>query len=169
MYLCRHKKNIARHFDTCADIFWQVLSFSHALYTICMSVVKFSFLSHCDVLCEHLYHLWIVAKVRKIFTQHDADLGNSLRSLQLIQNAADRVLSYPNPTCMVLKYQAASYLEELIVPYHHNSSLFSQNAGLLVVPRISSSIKGVWALSCQASCCWTGSLLRCRRLTRSLL
>lgn len=86
-----------------------------------------------------------------------------------IQNAADRILSHPNPTCEVLKDQAASYLEELIVPYLHNSSLFSQNADLFVVPRISSSIKGGWALSCQASCCWTSSLFRYRRLTRSLL
>lgn len=144
------KKKMARHFDTRADVFWRVLSFSHALYTICMAAGKFSCLSPCDVLCERLFHLWNISKIRKIFTQHGAkklvhafadswlDYCDSYDQEILvilweasIHNAAGRVLLDPNPTCKVLKDQAASYLVELIVPYHHNSSLFSQKAGLL--------------------------------------
>ncbi|TWW53028.1 hypothetical protein D4764_0258600 [Takifugu flavidus] len=83
--------------------------------------------------------------------------NNSLRSLQLIQNAAARVLTgigkrdYITP---VLRGLAPSYLEELVIPYQPNRLLRSQNAGLLVVPRLSRSRMGGRAFSYQAPLLW---------------
>ncbi|TWW57467.1 hypothetical protein D4764_07G0001860 [Takifugu flavidus] len=100
---------------------------------------------------------------------HDLVSNNSLRSLQLIQNAAARVLTgidkrdHITPvlaslhwlpvkfriifktlllTYKVLRGLVPSYLEELVIPYQPNRPLRSQNAGLLVVPRVSRSRMG---------------------------
>ncbi|TWW74321.1 hypothetical protein D4764_14G0003220 [Takifugu flavidus] len=107
--------------------------------------------------------------------------NNSLRSLQLIQNAAARVLTgidkrdHITPvlaslhwlpvkfrinvktlllTYKVLRGLAPSYLEELVIPYQPNRPLRSQNAGLLVVPRVSRSRMGGRAFSYQAPLLW---------------
>ncbi|TWW76568.1 RNA-directed DNA polymerase from mobile element jockey [Takifugu flavidus] len=50
----------------------------------------------------------------------------------------------------VLRGLAPSYLEELVTPYQPNRPLHSQNAGLLVVPRVSRSRMGARAFSYQA-------------------
>ncbi|TWW71963.1 hypothetical protein D4764_16G0004600 [Takifugu flavidus] len=107
--------------------------------------------------------------------------NNSLRSLQLIKNAAARVLTgidkrdHITPAMAslhwlpvkfriifktllliykVLRGLAPSYLEELVTPYQRNGPLRSQNAGLLVVPRVSRGRMGGRAFSYQAPLLW---------------
>ncbi|TWW78410.1 hypothetical protein D4764_11G0005310 [Takifugu flavidus] len=83
--------------------------------------------------------------------------NNSLRSLQLIQNAAARVLTgidKRDHITPVLRGLTPSYLEELVTPYQPNRPLRSQNAGLLVVPRVSRSRMGGRAFSYQAPLLW---------------
>ncbi|TWW81775.1 hypothetical protein D4764_01G0015900 [Takifugu flavidus] len=57
-------------------------------------------------------------------------------------------------TYKVLRGLAPSYLEELVIPYQPNRPLRSQNAGLLVVPRVSRSRIGDRAFSYQAPLLW---------------
>ncbi|TWW62397.1 hypothetical protein D4764_04G0010440 [Takifugu flavidus] len=57
-------------------------------------------------------------------------------------------------TYKVLRGLAPSYLEELVIPYQPNRPLRSQNAGLLVVPRVSRSRMGGRAFSYQAPLLW---------------
>ncbi|XP_072251173.1 uncharacterized protein [Leuresthes tenuis] len=148
------------------------------------------------------FHLRNIAKIRNILSQGDAEklvhafvtsrldycnsllLGcptYSLKSLQLIQNAAARVLMRTNRrdhvspvlaslhwlpvkfriefkilllTYKVLNDRAPSYLKDLIVRYFPNRALRSQTAGLLVVPRVSKSRMGGRAFSYQAPLLW---------------
>uniref|UniRef100_A0A674MAK8 Reverse transcriptase domain-containing protein n=1 Tax=Takifugu rubripes TaxID=31033 RepID=A0A674MAK8_TAKRU len=144
-----------------------------------------SFNSHIKTISRGaFFHLWNITRIRKLLMRHNAKklvhafvtsrLGycnsllsgcpnNSLRSLQLIQNYAARVLTgmdkrdHITPimaslhwlpvkfriifktlllTYKVLKGLAPSYLEELVTPYQPNRPLRSQNAGLLVVPSL---------------------------------
>ena len=143
-----------------------------------------------------------IAKIRHILPQNDAeklvhafvtsrlDYCNSLlsgctkksvKSLQLIQNAAARVLTrvrkrdHITPVLAALHWlpiehriefkilllaykalngQAPSYLKELIIPYCPTRALRSKNAGLLVVPRVSKSTMGARAFSYQAPLLW---------------
>ncbi|TWW78147.1 putative RNA-directed DNA polymerase from transposon X-element [Takifugu flavidus] len=151
---------------------------------------------------SHIKLVSNMTKIRKLLTRHDAEKlihafvtsrldycnsllsgcpNNSLRSLQLIQNAAARVLTgidkrdHITPvlaslhwlpvkfriifktlllTYKVLRGLAPSYLEELVIPYQPNRPLRSQNAGLLVVPRDSRSRMGGRAFSYQAPLLW---------------
>lgn len=148
------------------------------------------------------FHLRNIAKIRNILSQGDAEklvhafvtsrldycnsllLGcptYSLKSLQLIQNAAARVLMRTNRrdhvspvlaslhwlpvkfriefkilllTYKALNDRAPSYLKDLIVRYFPNRALRSQTAGLLVVPRVSKSRMGGRAFSYQAPLLW---------------
>ncbi|XP_072251171.1 uncharacterized protein [Leuresthes tenuis] len=148
------------------------------------------------------FHLRNIAKIRNILSQGDAEklvhafvtsrldycnsllLGcptYSLKSLQLIQNAAARVLMRTNRRdhvspvlaslhwlpvkfriefkILLLTYKALtdrtpSYLKDLIVQYFPNRALRSQTAGLLVVPRVSKSRMGGRAFSYQAPLLW---------------
>lgn len=148
------------------------------------------------------FHLRNIVKIRQILSQRDAEKlihafvtsrldycnsllsgcsNKSIRTLQLIQNAAARVLTktrkrdHISPvlaslhwlpvrsriefkilllTYKALNDQAPSYLKELIVPYFPNRALRSQNAGLLVVPRVSKSRLGARAFSYQAPLLW---------------
>ncbi|TWW74563.1 hypothetical protein D4764_14G0005660 [Takifugu flavidus] len=54
----------------------------------------------------------------------------------------------------VLRGLAPSYLEELVIPYQPNRPLRSQNAGLLVVPRVSRSRMGGRTFSYQVPLLW---------------
>ncbi|TWW64980.1 Retrovirus-related Pol polyprotein [Takifugu flavidus] len=54
----------------------------------------------------------------------------------------------------VLRGLAPSYLEELVTPYQPNRPLRSQNAGLLVVPRVSRGRMGGRAFSYSAPLLW---------------
>ena len=148
------------------------------------------------------FHLRNIAKVRHILSQKDAEklvhafvtsrldycnsllagcTSKSLKTLQLVQNAAARVLTgtrrrdHISPilaslhwlpiksriefkivllTYKALNGQAPSYLRELIVPYHPTRALRSQNAGLLVVPRVFKSTMGGKAFNYQAPLLW---------------
>lgn len=106
-----------------------------------------------------------------------------LKSLQLIQNGATRVLTrarraYFSPASFfigsnsrcksrikseilllnkILNIQTPSYLKELIVPYHHNRALHSQTAGSIVVPRIFQSRMLGRAFSFKALLLWKRS------------
>ncbi|TWW61852.1 hypothetical protein D4764_04G0004990 [Takifugu flavidus] len=57
-------------------------------------------------------------------------------------------------TYKVLRGLAPSYLEELVIPYQLNKPLRSQNAGLLVVPRVSRGRMGGRAFSYQGPLLW---------------
>ncbi|KAJ0022765.1 hypothetical protein NQD34_014899 [Periophthalmus magnuspinnatus] len=106
---------------------------------------------------------------------------STIRSLQLVQNAAARVLTgtkrrdHISPVLqylhwlpvelrikfkvLLLTYKTlnsmdTSYLQDAIVLYQPNRALRSQNAGLLVVPRVSKSTVGGRAFSYQAPVLW---------------
>ncbi|KAM7366739.1 hypothetical protein PAMP_014689 [Pampus punctatissimus] len=148
------------------------------------------------------FHLRNIAKIRRIIPQADAEKlvhafvtsrldycnsllsgcsNKSLRSLQMIQNAAARVLTgtkirdHISPilaslhwlpvksriefkilllTYKALHGQAPSYLKELIIPYFPSRTLRSQDAGFLVVPIVSKSRLGARAFSYQAPLLW---------------
>ncbi|XP_030580839.1 uncharacterized protein LOC115777144, partial [Archocentrus centrarchus] len=162
-----------------------------------------SFNAHIKQICRTAFlHLRNISKIRNILSQSDAEKlihafitsrvdycnsllsgcpKSSLKSLQLIQNAAARVLTGTRKreqispilaslhwlpvksriefkilllTYKVLNNQEPSYLKDLIVPYHPNRALLSQTAGLLVVPRILKSRMGGRAFSFQAPLLW---------------
>ncbi|XP_028454707.1 uncharacterized protein LOC114569086, partial [Perca flavescens] len=148
------------------------------------------------------FHLRNIAKIRNILSQNDAEKlvhafvtsrldycnsllsgcsNKSLKTLQLIQNAAARVLTrtkkrdHVSPVLaslhwlpvesriefkiLLLTYKALnglapSYLEELLIPYCPTRALRSQNAELLVVPRVSKCRMGARAFSYQAPLLW---------------
>ena len=148
------------------------------------------------------FHLRNIAKIRHILSLKDAETvihafvtsrldycnsllsgcsKKSLKTLQLVQNAAARVLTgtkkrdHISPvlaslhwlpvkariefkilllTYKALHGQAPSYLKELIVPYHPARALRSQDAGLLVIPRVCKSRTGGRAFSYQAPLLW---------------
>ena len=148
------------------------------------------------------FHLRNITKIRRILSKTDAEKlihafvtsrldycnslisgcpNKSIKTLQLIQNAAARVLTgtrkrdHISPvlaslhwlpvkfriefkilllTYKALHGQAPSYLQELIVPYYPTRTLRSLNAGLLVVPIVSKSRTGARAFSYQAPLQW---------------
>ncbi|MDW1542860.1 reverse transcriptase family protein [Vibrio sp. YT-17] len=148
------------------------------------------------------FHLRNIAKIRPILTRKDAEKlvhafvtsrldycnsllsgssSKSLKTLQLIQNAAARVLTgtkkqdHISPvlaslhwlpvksriefkilllTYKALNGQAPSYLRELTVSYYPTRTLRSENAGLLLVPKVSKSRSGARAFSYQAPLLW---------------
>ena len=162
-----------------------------------------SFNSHIKQLSRTaFFHLRNIAKIRPILSQKDAEKlvhafvtsrldycnsllsgcpNKSLKSLQLIQNAAARVLTrtrmreHISPILaslhwlpvrsriefkiLLLTYKALNglappYLRELIIPYCPIRALRSQDADLLVVPRVSKSRMGARAFSYQAPVLW---------------
>uniref|UniRef100_A0A8P4KSI9 Reverse transcriptase domain-containing protein n=1 Tax=Dicentrarchus labrax TaxID=13489 RepID=A0A8P4KSI9_DICLA len=148
------------------------------------------------------FHLRNIRKIRHILSQTDAEKlihafvtsrldycnsllsgypNKSIKTLQLIQNAAARVLTgtrkrdHISPVLATLHWlpikcriefkillltykalhgQAPSYLKELIVPYYPTRTLRSLNAGLLVVPIVPKSRTGARAFSYQAPLLW---------------
>lgn len=148
------------------------------------------------------FHLRNITKIRPMLSQKDAEKlvhafvtsrldycnsllsgcsNKSLKSLQLVQNAAARVLTktrrrdHISPvlaslhwlpvksriefktlllTYKALNGQAPSYLKELIKPYCPARALRSQNKGLLVVPKVSKIRTGARAFSHQAPLLW---------------
>ena len=162
-----------------------------------------SFSSHIKhVTRTAFFHLRSITKIRNILSQSDAEKlvhafitsrldycnsllsgcpKNSLKSLQLVQNAAARVLTgvrkreHISPTLaslhwlpvgfridfkiLLLTYKALNdkaptYLKELIIPYCPTRALRSQNAGLLVTPSISKNRLGGRAFSYRAPLLW---------------
>ena len=162
-----------------------------------------SFNSHIKQISKTaFFHLHNIAKIRHILPQNDAEKlvhafvtsrldycnsllsgcsNKSLKTLQLVQNAAARVLTRTRKrdhisqilaslhwlpiksriefkilllTYKALNGQAPSYLKELIVPYYPTRTLRSQTADLLVVPRVSKSRMGGRAFNYQAPLLW---------------
>ncbi|CAJ1053038.1 RNA-directed DNA polymerase from mobile element jockey [Xyrichtys novacula] len=162
-----------------------------------------SFSSHIQQISRTaFFHLRNISKIRRILSQSDAEKlvhafvtsrldycnsllsgcsSKSLRTLQLVQNAAARVLTrtsrreHISPvlaslhwlpikyriefkillvTYKALNGQAPSYLDELVIPYFPSRPLRSQSAGLLVVPNVSKSSVGGRAFSYQAPLLW---------------
>ncbi|XP_061590906.1 uncharacterized protein LOC133456448 [Cololabis saira] len=162
-----------------------------------------SFKPYVNQVCKiAFFHLRNIAKIRKILSQRDAEKlvhafvssrldycnvllagcpSNLLNRLQLIQNAAARVLTgisrrdHVSPVLvslhwlpvkfriqfkiLLLAYKAQNglapqYLQDLIVPYVPGRALRSQGAGLLVVPRVSKCRFGGRAFCYQAPLLW---------------
>ena len=162
-----------------------------------------SFNSHLKLISRTVFfHLRNISKIRHILSQKDAEKlvhefvtsrldycnsllsgssSKSLKTLQLVQNAAVRVLTktktrdHISPvlaslhwlpvksriefkilllTFKALNNMAPVYLEELLVPYQPTRALRSQNSGLLVVPKVSKSRVGARAFSYQAPLLW---------------
>ena len=160
-----------------------------------------SFNSHIKQTSRTFFHLRNITKIRRIPSKTDAEKlihafvtsrldycnsllsgcpNKSIKTLQLIQNAAAWVLTrtrkrdHISPvlaslhwlpvkfriefkillTYKALHGQAPSYLTELIVPYYPTRTLRSLNAGLLVVPIVSKSRTGARAFSYQAPLQW---------------
>ena len=113
---------------------------------------------------EKLVHAFVTSRLDYCNSLLSGCSNKSLRTLQLIQNAAARVLTgtkirdHISPilaslhwlpvksriefkilllTYKALHGQAPSYLKELIVPYCPSRTLRSQDAGFLVVPIVS--------------------------------
>ena len=162
-----------------------------------------SFKAHINQACRTaFFHLRNIAKIRNILSNNDAEKlihafvtsrldycnsllaacpKNSLKSFQLVQNAAARLLTGTNRRehitpvlqalhwlpvefrirfkILLLTYKTInglgpSYLRDDLVPYQPNRTLRSQNAGLLVVPRVYKSTVGARAFSYQAPVLW---------------
>ncbi|XP_065809412.1 uncharacterized protein, partial [Labrus bergylta] len=162
-----------------------------------------SFNSHISQVSRTAYfHLRNISKIRNILSQNDAEKlvhafvtsrldycnsllsgcsGKSLKTLQLVQNAAARVLTRTRKwdhitpvlaslhwlpiqsriefkilllTYKALNGQAPSHLKELLVPYYPSRALRSRSAGLLVVPTVSKCIMGGKAFSYRAPLLW---------------
>uniref|UniRef100_A0A3B3B7H9 Reverse transcriptase domain-containing protein n=1 Tax=Oryzias melastigma TaxID=30732 RepID=A0A3B3B7H9_ORYME len=162
-----------------------------------------SFKAHISQACKTaFFHLRNIARIRNMLSKSDAEKlihafvtsrldycnslliacpKSSLKSFQLVQNAAARLLAgtsrreHITPVLaslhwlpvesrikfkiLLLTYKALngvapSYIRDLIVPYQPIRTLRSQNAGLLVVPRISKSTVGGRTFSHQAPVLW---------------
>ena len=148
------------------------------------------------------FHLRNISKIRNVLTQKDAEKlvhafvtsrldycnsllsgssRKSLKTLQLVQNAAARVLTRTKKkghitpvlaslhwlpvksriefkilllTFKALNNMAPLYLKELMVPYQPTRALRSQNSSLLVIPKVSKSRVGARAFSYQAPHLW---------------
>ncbi|XP_042349014.1 uncharacterized protein LOC121947898, partial [Plectropomus leopardus] len=130
---------------------------------------------------EKLVHAFVTSRLDYCYSLLFGCPNKSLRSLQLVQNADARVLTGSNKrdhissvlaslhwlpvksrsefkilllTYKALNGQAPSYLSQLIVPYQPSRSLRSENAGLLVVPKVSKSRIGTRAFSYHAPLLW---------------
>jgi hypothetical protein len=162
-----------------------------------------SFKAHINQACKTaFFHLRNIAKIRNILPKSDAEKlihafvssrldycncllaacpKSSLRSFQLVQNAAARLLTrtkrreHITPvlkslhwlpvefrikfkilllTFKAIKGMAPTYLQDAIVPYRPTRALRSQNSGLLVIPRVSKITVGGRAFSYQAPVLW---------------
>ncbi len=104
---------------------------------------------------EKLVHAFMTSRLDYCIVLQGGCPGSSINKLQIVQNAAARVLTrsrkYDHVSLLekilLLTYKALNdlapaYLTNLLSRYNPTRSLRSQNSGLLVVPRIAKSTKG---------------------------
>lgn len=162
-----------------------------------------SFKAHISQVCKTaFFHLRNISKIRNLLCKNDAEKlihafvssridycnallascpKTSLKNLQLVQNAAARLLAGTNrqehitpvlkslhwlpveyrikfKICLItykaIKGMAPMYLQDTIQLYQPTRALRSQNAGLLVTPRVHKATLGRRAFSYQAPLLW---------------
>ena len=91
----------------------------------------------------------ILTKTRK--SEHITPVLASLHWLPVQYRIDFKILLL---TYKALNGLAPSYLQELLTPYLPNRTLRSQDAGLLVIPRVNKSNTGGRAFSCRAPKLW---------------
>uniref|UniRef100_A0A4W6D5N5 Reverse transcriptase domain-containing protein n=1 Tax=Lates calcarifer TaxID=8187 RepID=A0A4W6D5N5_LATCA len=170
---------------------------------ICLSSVTLSFDQHIkDITKTAFFHLRNIARIRSFLSMADAEIlvhafvssrldycnvllsglpRTSTKSLQMVQNAAARMLTrsrrfdHITPvlaslhwlpvhvrsdfkvllmTYKILNGLAPSYLSDLLNPYIPSRALRSQSAGLLSVPRVKKKSAGCRAFSYRAPFLW---------------
>ncbi|XP_056868095.1 uncharacterized protein LOC130513405 isoform X2 [Takifugu flavidus] len=138
-----------------------------------------SFNSHIKLVSRSaFFHLRNITKIRKLLTRHDAEklvhhftvltgidhrdhMTPVLASLHWLPVKFRIIFKTLLLIYKVLRGLAPSYQEELVIPYQPNRPLHSQNAGLLVVPRVSRSrMGGAEHLATRPPCYGTSSLSR---------
>ena len=125
-----------------------------------------------DTLCikdaEKLVHAFFTSRFDYCYSLLSGSSSKSLKTLQLVQGAAARVLTrtkkreHISPVLALLHWLPVSlnnmaplYLKELIVPHHPTRARRFQISGLLVVPKVSKSrVGGARAFSYQAPLLW---------------
>ncbi|XP_064195336.1 uncharacterized protein LOC135256955 [Anguilla rostrata] len=130
---------------------------------------------------EKLIHAFVTSRLDYCNALLSGCPNNLLKSLQLVQNAAAHILSRTKKyehitpvlaslhwlpikhridfkvlllTFKALHGRAPVYVSNLLLPYKPTRSLRSQDAGYLVVPRISKNLKGGRAFSYRAPLLW---------------
>ncbi|XP_034541124.1 uncharacterized protein LOC117814108, partial [Notolabrus celidotus] len=181
-------RNLGVLFDQDLSFNSQIQQISRSAYFHLRNISKIRhFLSQSDA--EKLVHAFVTSRLDYCNSLLSGCPNKSLKILQLVQNAAARVLTrtrkreHISPvlaslhwlpikcriefkilllTYKALKNQTPSYLKELIVPYNPSRTLRSQHAGLLVVPKISKSSVGGRTFSYQAPLLWNHLPVRVR-------
>ena len=130
---------------------------------------------------EKLIHAFVTSRLDYCNSLLAACPKSSLKKFQLVQNAAARLLTGTNRRehitpvlqtlhwlpvefrvkfkILLLTYKSINglgpaYLKDALVPYQPIRALRSENAGLLVVPRVAKSTVGAKAFSYQAPVLW---------------
>lgn len=100
------------------------------------------------------HNLYVFSCWGKLYTDSQILRAHQLNTIRLVLHVGSH--SSRSLTYMVLRGQAPSYLQELLVYYNPNRPLHYQKAGLLVVCTICKSRVGGRAFN-RSLCCWNSS------------